>query len=273
MLDDPFLPLAWVFRGLGETMESNGSEYSTAPPPLKPRQLPLPFILPEKLGPLPAPGARPSMPAIQGGSGIPAQGLFPGRLASYDSYPHVHHGHGQYQDTHARPGLTFPAPIFHPEQLQPRSLGPSPLVQPWAPLPPPVPSPCQPSTNSPGYRKQLVGSPAHRRELLSTGTPRWTSTDWSGAQGREPLQSYTYAAVHPEATFQNHTPSNLAVPYRCDRCPEVFVSNGALKRHKKVHLERSYQCVCGAAYTELSVLRVSYLNFSTFHLTYLQILR
>lgn len=217
------------------TMESRGSEHSPAPLPLRQRQLPLPFILPEKLGPLPAPETRPAIPAIGIRGELPARELHPG-LTSHAS------GRGQYRDT--RHGSSYPAAIFRPRPPPPSlQTSPPPL------LPPPLPTPPFRPNTSPGGRQSAeeVGLPSNARETLLV--PLWPN---AGGHNHETLH-YGYTA--PEAPSNNHAPT--AARYRCDRCPETFHSNGALKRHGRLHLETTYRCACGSAYTDMSVLRVS----------------
>lgn len=61
----------------------------------------------------------------------------------------------------------------------------------------------------------------------------------------------------PKSDTPSPSPSASVVSYRCSHCPATFLSNGALKRHTKTaHVERNFHCVCGAAYTERSILRV-----------------
>lgn len=231
-------------------MENKDSRYSPAPLPLTQRQLPLPFILPEKLGPLPvpAPPTRPSIPAVR--SENPVQDLCPGPISPYTAP-----GSGRFRDTSH--GSTFSGFIFRPEQRA-RSLELSPLPL----LPPPLPSPFTPNT-SPGGPPSTnqVGSSNNQREILAT--PLWQSPD---ADDQSQGKLYSGYAL-PETPSQNLNHGPMAVRYRCDKCPETFISNGALKRHRRVHLERSYQCVCGVAYTEMSALRVSTYPSIASHLT------
>lgn len=222
-MDDPF-------SGPG-MMETRDSRQPPGLLPLRQRQLPLPFILPEKLGPLPAPPAPRPPPPVAARSDVPLIEVRPALTP------------GQHRDIrHGLPSHSF---TLAPRQQQ-QNLGTSQL-----PLPPPLPPLMSRSSVDRTYESDVKQDDLYQRHI-------------------EPMQKLQRPTAHvhhhhhngiydeqftPRTDLSSHTP--IIVRYPCDKCHETFVSNGALKRHKKSHLERSFHCVCGAAYTDVAILRVS----------------
>lgn len=229
-------------------MEGRGPSHSPAPLPLGQRQLPFPFILPENLGPLPSPERRPLVPLGETGAAR--------RLSPPSDEPH-HLAYLWQASLRAGPedpraGTTVRRDSSLKSLMsklgRPRSLQPSELPI----LPPPLPtSPQQPGSPACRQTSSQVALLNNRIEIPPASL--WPRT-MSPGQKESP---HHHKHPSPETPPHNGQTSPVAVRYNCDQCPESFLTNGALKRHRRVHLERNFHCPCGAAYTDMSVLRVS----------------
>lgn len=222
-------------------MAGSNSKHSSTPFPLGQRQLPVPFILPQQLGPLPLPDRQPSTTALQGDwthavPPTPEQYRYHGLEArpppnwrngkSRDDLSQIY----QVTSTSAR-GLDYRLNATYPSATL---------------LPPPV-SMYPGLSSSSRTRQPSDQAPAPRKERASLKSSSSTLDFWAHST-RKSQEEYS-------GVLRNH--DSGVVRYRRGRCPETFGSNGALKKHNKLHLERNYQCSCGAAYTKVSILRVS----------------
>lgn len=217
-------------------MEGSDANHSPAPFPLGQRQLPVPFILPQQLGPLPLPDRGPATSGLQcdwaqAHAVSPSPELYPWLEVRTPSRRHVK----------AQDGLPhyyqLPSPAFGPEHRL------SPVTSSAALLPPPVPTSSRPrgspQTRQPSDQARVASK--DRTSLQSSALGSWASSAQKAKNTCAGVRGHTYELLR----------------YKCGRCPETFASNLALRNHKKIHLERRYPCSCGAAYTEVSTLRVS----------------
>lgn len=220
-------------------MEGRGPSHSPAPLPLGQRQLPFPFILPENLGPLPSPERRPLVPLAPSIGGETARRLSsPPDEAYLWQAPRAgpEDSRGTRRDSSLK---SLMSKLGRPRSLQSSEL---PI------LPPPLPT-CPQQPGSPACRQTSNQVALLNNRIEIPPTSLWPRTVSPGQEG------HFHKHPAPEISSYNQTP--VAVRYKCDQCPETFLTNGALKRHRRVHLERNYHCACGAAYTDMSVLRVS----------------
>lgn len=233
---------------------ANEKPKSVAPLSLRHREQPLPFILPQPLGPLPTPAqsaaaiftaARRNM--------LPAS--FP--VTEYQRNLESHHQRavasyiGPTDSGMRQPFSMFPSP---PDLTRRQSLGS--LSSQTTYLPPPLPTyPLARRSTSPAFHQ---GHPQTAALQANPGTLS-THTDHPAFWSSSPS---TPEGSIPGMPLSGPRPSRAAehVRYQCDQCPESFPTNGILKRHKKTHSARKYRCGCGAAYTDKSVLRVSSTN-------------
>lgn len=249
---------------------NNNNNKPTAPLMLRHRPQPLPFILPQPLGPLPTPAqnALSMVPTVRRDF-LPAS--FPPTEYQRDLERHPRPG-----PTNSGSGMRQPFPTFLPPPPPPppdltrrQSMGSLSSQSPY--LPPPLPAYPRRST-SPAFRQSqqqlqqqqqqqqyqqppVLGSRASVGNLVgwSHHAPAFWPSPPSTSEGSAPGPGIPFPGPPPR-------PSPRAaehVRFQCDQCPENFPTNGVLKRHKKTHSARKYRCGCGAAYTDKSVLRVS----------------
>lgn len=249
--------------GVGHSEAKPNDDAKTKPMPiatlmLQHRQQPLPFILPQPLGPLPAPAqhAAAMVPTVRRDL-LPAS--FPANEYQMDPSRAVPAHIGPTMGSGMRQ-QAFAFPLPPPDLTRRQSIGsPSGRTPPY--LPPPLSAYPRRSTSPafrPGHQPQVPPLSANSGGLPRSHAPNF----WPSSTSSSPLSPPAPQGSSTPGVPFTGPPRSLSraaehVRYQCDQCPENFSTNGILKRHKKTHLARKYQCGCGAAYTDKSVLRVS----------------
>lgn len=213
---------------------NTGTKLSSAPLSLKQHQMPLPFIMPQKLGPLPSPGTRPLMDAVRSEQARTIS-------SAPEAYPWTKvrpRTRGDEEGRMIRQNHVLSPSWFDSQRWQ-RLEGSGVAL-----LPPPLPT--YPRSSNSHEIFPIFDSLAPSRARVSSTPPRslLRSPRRRGEMDSAPDILPRSAAVG-------------AIRYRCVHCSLFFASNGSLTRHQKMHLGRHYRCGCGATYTEMSVLRVS----------------
>lgn len=217
--------------------------------PSRRKQMAFPFILQEKLGPLPETHRQ---------TPVYTTNYSPATTAAYSPIATAHRAIGASMPADAEWSL-YPTSINTTNPYYPVDHGRrQTMTELSIPiLPPPLPTYPRPNS-SPGFRPppHQLPSPnaAYRSTSLEIGTSEYQRLEASSRRTTPESTASSFRAS-PHVAMDNGAYME-PIRYKCDQCVAAFLSNGALKRHRKVHVERNFHCQCGAAYTERSILRV-----------------